>query len=99
MPVELDHTIITMKNVDEATAFYAKILGMKFEGKMGDFSIMRVTASLTLDFEEAEPGETIERGHFAFAMTSLTRSSNGSKHPAFPMVKGQVKPRTCVVPE
>ncbi|HIA14067.1 MAG TPA: VOC family protein [Nitrospirales bacterium] len=70
MPVELDHTIITMKNVDEATAFYAKILGMKFEGKMGDFSIMRVTASLTLDFEEAEPGETIERGHFAFAMTA-----------------------------
>ncbi len=70
MPIELDHTIITMKDVDEATAFYANILGMKYEGKMGDFSIMRVTDSLTLDFEAAEPGETVERGHFAFAMTA-----------------------------
>ena len=40
MAIELDHTIITMKNVDEATTFYANIFGMKYEGQMGHFSIM-----------------------------------------------------------
>ena len=70
MPIELDHTVITMKDVEEATAFYAKIFGMKFEGKMGDFSVMRVNDALVLDFREAEPGESIQPRHFAFAMTA-----------------------------
>ncbi len=70
MPIELDHTIITMKNMAEATAFYAKLLGMKFQGKMGDFSVMRVSDSLILDFREAEPKESIQPRHFAFAMTA-----------------------------
>ncbi len=59
-----------MEDMDEAIAFYEKLLGMKFEGKTGGFSVVRVNDSLVLDFRDAEPGMSIQHRHFAFAMTA-----------------------------
>jgi len=65
MTLVLDHTIIPVKDQEASVAFYAKILGLKAEGSMGHFSIVRVNESLTLDFLAKE---TFSTQHFAFAM-------------------------------
>ena len=91
MGIELDHPIITMKNGDEATSFYANILGLKYEGKMDDFSIMQVTDSLTLD-----KGLSVDTSHSRCPLMSLRQASHGSNNLGFPTVKGQEGPKTCV---
>ena len=65
MAVVLDHTIIAAKDVKHTVAFYARILGVKDEGKVGPFTIVRINDSLTLDFVSAKQ---ISSRHFAFAM-------------------------------
>jgi catechol 2,3-dioxygenase-like lactoylglutathione lyase family enzyme len=65
MTVVLDHTIIPVRDQQEAVAFYTTILGLQDEGMGGPFALVRVNDSLTLDFivADASPGR-----HYAFAM-------------------------------
>jgi catechol 2,3-dioxygenase-like lactoylglutathione lyase family enzyme len=71
MAVVLDHTIIPVRDQQEAVAFYTAILGLQDEGMVGPFAVVRVTDSLTLDFivADAAPSQHYEgSGHYAFAM-------------------------------
>ena len=71
MAVVLDHTIIPVRDQQEAVAFYTAILGLQDGGTVGPFAVVRVTDSPTLDFivDEASPSRHYEgRGHYAFAM-------------------------------
>jgi Predicted dioxygenase of extradiol dioxygenase family len=65
MAVVLDHTIIPVRDQQEAVAFYTAILGVKDGGCVGPFAVVRVNDTLTLDFIEADPGPS---RHYAFAM-------------------------------
>lgn len=65
MALELDHTIISVKDLEETVDFYVKLLGLRSEGRHGPFAVVRISDSLTLDFEAAEE---FEHQHFAFAM-------------------------------
>lgn len=63
--VVLDHTIIPVRDQQEAIAFYTAILGVKDGGCVGPFAVVRVNDTLTLDFIEADPEPS---RHYAFAM-------------------------------
>jgi catechol 2,3-dioxygenase-like lactoylglutathione lyase family enzyme len=65
MAVVLDHTIIPVRDQQEAVAFYTAILGVKDGGCVGPFAVVRVNDTLTLDFIEADPEPS---RHYAFAM-------------------------------
>ena len=68
MSMVLDHTIVPVKDQDEAVTFYTTILGLEAGGRggrEGQFAIVRINDSLTFDFLAAE---TVPSQHFAFAM-------------------------------
>jgi catechol 2,3-dioxygenase-like lactoylglutathione lyase family enzyme len=65
MAVVLDHTIIPVRDQQEAIAFYTEILGLQDGGRVGPFAVVRVNDTLTLDFIVAEPAPS---RHYAFAM-------------------------------
>jgi catechol 2,3-dioxygenase-like lactoylglutathione lyase family enzyme len=65
MAVVLDHTIIPVRDQQEAVAFYTAILGVKDGGCVGPFAVVRVNDTLPLDFIEADPEPS---RHYAFAM-------------------------------
>ena len=65
MAVVLDHTIIPVRDQQEAVAFYTTILGLQDGGLVGPFAVVRVNDTLTLDFIVAEASPS---RHYAFAM-------------------------------
>jgi len=65
MAVVLDHTIIPVRDQQEAVAFYTAILGVEDGGRVGPFAVVRVNDTLTLDFIVADPAPS---RHYAFAM-------------------------------
>jgi catechol 2,3-dioxygenase-like lactoylglutathione lyase family enzyme len=66
MGVELDHMILAVNNRDESVLFYTEILGLTYEGEREPFSVLRVTADLTL---QLAPWGTDGGEHLAFAMS------------------------------
>jgi len=65
MTVVLDHTIVPVKDQDEAAEWYCQVLGFENMGKVGPFSAVRVNETLVLDFRTSEDLPSI---HYAFAM-------------------------------
>ncbi len=63
MTIELDHTIIPSRDKDAAARFFARILGLPYEGTHGHFAPVKVNDRLTFDFDEAD---TFEHHHYAF---------------------------------
>jgi catechol 2,3-dioxygenase-like lactoylglutathione lyase family enzyme len=62
---ELDHLILLVNDRRESIAFYTNVLGFADEGRDGPFSVVRVSATCTLQLAErrTDGGE-----HLAFAM-------------------------------
>jgi catechol 2,3-dioxygenase-like lactoylglutathione lyase family enzyme len=54
MSIMLDHTIVPARDRLEAAAFFAHLLGLRFDGPDGPFAPVRINESLTFDFDEAE---------------------------------------------
>ncbi len=66
MAMRLDHLILPVNDPGESVAFYERILGLASEGTSGPFSVLRVTADLTL---QLAPWGTKGGEHLAFAMS------------------------------
>ncbi len=62
---DLDHLILAVNDRDESIAFYRDVLGFADEGRDGPFSVVRVSATCTLQLSQraTQGGE-----HLAFAM-------------------------------
>ena len=67
MTTVLDHTIVPVKDRNEAVEFYTRIFGFQDLGEVGPFLAVRVNDTLNLDFREAVDFRSI---HYAFAMES-----------------------------
>jgi len=65
--IELDHLILPVNDRAASVAFYTRILGFADDGRRGGFSLVRVSAGLTLQI--AEWGTT-GGYHLAFAMSA-----------------------------
>ena len=63
MAIWLDHTIVPAKEKDEAARFFARIMGLTYDGPHGHFAPVRVNDRLTMDFDNAE---SFGSSHYAF---------------------------------
>ena len=53
MPIGLDHTIIPSKDQEAGAQLFAKLFGLKYEGKWGHFSPVKVN-DLSMDWDTRE---------------------------------------------
>ena len=65
MGIVLDHTIVPVRDREEAAQFYSQIFGFDDLGEVGPFIAVRVNDSLNLDFRHSDDFHSI---HYAFAM-------------------------------
>jgi catechol 2,3-dioxygenase-like lactoylglutathione lyase family enzyme len=63
MAIWLDHTIVPSKDKEAGARFFARIMGLSYDGPKGHFAPVRVNDQLTMDFDNAEDYRSI---HFAF---------------------------------
>ena len=65
MPIELDHMILPVGELQPSIDFFTTILGCTYEGEREPFSVIRVTPDLTL---QLAPWGTEGGVHLAFAL-------------------------------
>ena len=65
MPIQLDHMILPVADLDASVDFYTSVLGCSYEGVREPFSVIRVTPDLTL---QLAPWGTDGGVHLAFAL-------------------------------
>jgi catechol 2,3-dioxygenase-like lactoylglutathione lyase family enzyme len=61
--LHLDHTIVPAHDQDASAEFIAKMFGLKFEGRWGHFSPVKVDEHLSLDFDTRTD---FKPNHYAF---------------------------------
>lgn len=66
MATQLDHMILLVNDRARSVEFYTGILGLKYEGEVDPFSVIRVTPDFTL---QIAPWGTQGGEHLAFAMS------------------------------
>ena len=66
MSIELDHTIIPVRDKDKAARFFARIFGLDYDGPESHFAPVRVNDRLTLDFED---DSDFDHHHYAFKVS------------------------------
>ena len=75
----LDHTIVPVRDREEAVKFYTAIFGFEDLGEAGPFLAVRVNDTLNLDFRQSDDFRSI---HYAFAMEA------GEFEDAFSRIRG-----------
>ena len=63
MTITLNHTIVPARDKVAAARFFARIFGLKYNGRGGHSAPVRVNRSMTLPFDEAAE---FESHHYAF---------------------------------
>jgi catechol 2,3-dioxygenase-like lactoylglutathione lyase family enzyme len=63
MTIVLDHTIVPARDKEESARFYARILGLSYEGTVSHFAPLRINETLTLDFDNEND---FDCHHYAF---------------------------------
>lgn len=66
MGIVLDHTIVPARDKEESARFFARILGLCYEGTVSHFAPVRVNDTLTLDFDTETD---FDRHHYAFKVS------------------------------
>jgi catechol 2,3-dioxygenase-like lactoylglutathione lyase family enzyme len=66
MTITLNHTIVPARDKVAAARFFAKIFGLRLNGRGGHFAPVRVNKSLTLLFDS---DSKFESHHYAFHVT------------------------------
>ena len=61
--MDLNHTIVPAKDKVASAEFFARIMGLPYEGIHGGFAPVRVNDALTLDFAE---NDHLAHHHYAF---------------------------------
>jgi catechol 2,3-dioxygenase-like lactoylglutathione lyase family enzyme len=63
MQIWLDHTIVPSKDKVKAAGFFARIMGLSYDGLKGHFAPVRINDGLTFDFDNANE---FVSNHYAF---------------------------------
>ena len=69
MAVELNHTIVSVRDKNEAAAFFAEILGLPEPGSYGPFRVLELANGVSLDFAD-DHGSVVPR-HYAFLVDDV----------------------------
>ena len=62
----LDHTIVPAHDKVASAEFFARIMGLKYEGPWGHFAPVKVNETLSMDFDNRE---SFMPSHYAFLAT------------------------------
>lgn len=81
MPVQLNHTIVNVRDKQESATFLAEILGLPAPTPFGPFLIVQVDNDVSLDFID-NPGPANPQ-HYAFLVTE----------PEFDEIFGRIRDR------
>ena len=68
MPVELNHTIVTVRDKHEAATFFTEILGLPAHTTYGPFAVVELANGVSLDFAD-DHGDVVPR-HYAFLVAN-----------------------------
>ncbi len=63
MSIALNHTIVPTHEKETSAKFFARIFGLRYEGMIHHFAVVRINDALTLDFDASEK---FESHHYAF---------------------------------
>lgn len=70
MSVELNHTIVNVRNKEESAKFFAEMLGLPpAKPFLGYFLVLQTINGVSLDFIDST--ETIEPQHYAFLVSEI----------------------------
>lgn len=61
--MELNHTIVPATDKEGSAKFFAKMMGLSYDGPMGPFCPVKITDELTLDFDDRRE---VVHHHYAF---------------------------------
>jgi extradiol dioxygenase family protein len=67
MPVQLNHTIVSVRDKHEAATFLTEILGLPPYTTFGPFTVVELANGVSLDFAD-DHGDVVPR-HYAFLVT------------------------------
>jgi catechol 2,3-dioxygenase-like lactoylglutathione lyase family enzyme len=67
MPVELNHTIVSVRDKHEAATFFTEILGLAPHTTYGPFAVVELANGVSLDFAD-DHGAVVPR-HYAFLVS------------------------------
>lgn len=67
MAIELNHTIVNVKNKKESAQFFCEVFGLSEPEPFGYFLIVRTHNNVSLDFIDSD--EAIESQHYAFLVS------------------------------
>lgn len=81
MPVQLNHTIIRVRDKRESAAFLAEILGLAEPVPYGPFLVVQVDNDVSLDF--ADTDDPADAQHYAFLVSE----------PEFDAIFGRIRER------
>ena len=62
----IDHIILNVNEIADSVDFYVNVLGFKFEGEDGPFTVIRVSEDFTI---QLAPWGTKGNDHLAFALS------------------------------
>lgn len=65
--VDLNHTIVSVRDKEASSTFFADVLGLSAPGSYGPFATVDTGNGVSLDF--ADWAETFETQHYAFLVT------------------------------
>ena len=63
MPIVLNHTIVPSHNKEESARFFARIMGLSYDGPHGHFAPVHINGDLSFDWDN---NDSFERHHYAF---------------------------------
>jgi catechol 2,3-dioxygenase-like lactoylglutathione lyase family enzyme len=66
MAIELNHTIVPARDKEASAQFFARIMGLPYEGRHAHFAVVRVNDRLTMDFDDAVG---FDHHHYAFKVS------------------------------
>ena len=66
MPMTLNHTIVPSRNKEESAKFFARIMGLEYQGPWGHFAPVHINGDTSLDWDNRDQ---FESHHYAFLVT------------------------------
>ena len=66
MPISLNHTIVPSRDKEGSARFFARLMGLSYEGPHGHFAPVRIDENLTLDWDNREQ---FDSHHYAFLVS------------------------------
>ena len=64
--MELNHTIVPARDKEASARFFARIMGLEYQGPAGHFAPVQVNDALTMDFDNATD---FQHHHYAFKVS------------------------------